>query len=125
MKIMHHTNAQLHAQAELLRERIADLEAADVERQHAQTTLQESETGYRRLFETARDGSSFSMPIPGKLPTSIPGLMKMLGYSHAELLGQQLWEIGPFQDIAAAQAAFSDLKSKGQIRYEDLPLESQ
>ena len=48
----------------------------------------------------------------------------MLGYSHAELLGKQLWEIGPFKDIAAAQAAFSELQSKGYIRYEDLPLEA-
>jgi signal transduction histidine kinase len=48
----------------------------------------------------------------------------MMGYSHAELLGRQLWEIGPFKDIAAARAAFSELQSSGYIRYEDLPLEA-
>ena len=100
------------------------MEAADVERQHAQTTQQESETGYRRLFETAQDGILILDADTGQITDVNPSLMEMLGYSHAELLGQQLWEIGPFQDIAAAQAAFSDLKSKGQIRYEDLPLET-
>jgi two-component system sensor histidine kinase/response regulator len=49
----------------------------------------------------------------------------MLGYSHAELLGRRLWEIGPFKDSAAAQVAFSELQDKGYIRYEDLPLETR
>ncbi len=48
----------------------------------------------------------------------------MLGYSHAALLGRQLWEIGPLKDIVAARAAFSELQSSGYIRYEDLPLEA-
>ena len=30
----------------------------------------------------------------------------MLGYSHDELLGRKLWEIGPFKDIAASQNPF-------------------
>ena len=51
-------------------------------------------------------------------------LVKMLGDSHAELLGRQFLEIGPFKDIAAARAAFSELQSSGYIRYEDLPLEA-
>ena len=50
--------------------------------------------------------------------------MKLLGYSHAELVGQQLWEIGPFKDAAAARLAFEELQRTGYIRYEDLPLEA-
>ena len=124
MKIMHHTNAQLHAQAGLLRERIADLEAADVERQQAQAALQVSETRYRRLFETAQDGILILDADTGRITDVNPFLMKMLGYSHAELLGKQLWEIGPFKDIAAARTAFHELQTTGYIRYEDLPLEA-
>ena len=124
MKIMHHTNAQLHAQAGLLRERIADLEAADVERQQAQAALQVSETRYRRLFETAQDGILILDADTGRITDVNPFLMKMLGYSHGELLGKQLWEIGPFRDIAAARTAFHELQTTGYIRYEDLPLEA-
>ena len=49
----------------------------------------------------------------------------MLGYSHSEFLGKKLWEIGAFKDTGASRASFSDLQSKGFIRYEDLPLEAR
>jgi PAS domain S-box-containing protein len=118
------TKAPLVSEAEALRQRVAELEAADVERQQAQATLQVSETRYRRLFETAQDGILILDADTGCITDVNPFLVKMLGYSHVEFLGKQLWEIGPFKDIAAARAAFSELQSKGYIRYEDLPLEA-
>ena len=123
MTNMEHTK-ELRAQAETLRQRVAELEAADVERRQAQAALQISETRYRRLFETAQDGILILDADTGCITDVNPFLMKMLGYSHAELLGQQLWEIGPFKDIAAARTAFHELQTTGYIRYEDLPLEA-
>ena len=49
----------------------------------------------------------------------------MLGYSYEDFLGKKLWEIGAFKDIEASKAAFAELKSKGYVRYEDLPLETK
>lgn len=49
----------------------------------------------------------------------------MLGYSHAELLGKRLWEIGPFRDINASQDAFRELQTREYIRYNNLPLENK
>ena len=49
----------------------------------------------------------------------------MLGYSHEELLGKKLWEIGTFRDIEASKATSLELKSKGYVRYHDLPLETK
>ncbi len=118
------TKAQLAAEVEALRQRVAELEAADVERQRVEATLRVSESRYRRLFETAQDGILILDADTGQITDVNPFLVKMLGYSHAEFLGRQLWEIGPFKDIAAAQAAFMELQSKGYIRYEDLPLEA-
>ena len=54
-----------------------------------------------------------------------PFLLEMLGYSHEELLGKKLWEIGTFRDIEASKATSSELKSKGYVRYDDLPLETK
>jgi len=122
MTSIEHTKEQLRAQANVLRERVAELEAADVKRQRAPLTLQESEVRYRRLFETAQDGILILDADTGQITDVNPFLIKMLGYSHEELLGQQLWEIGPFKDIAAAQASFSELQNTGYVRYEDLPL---
>jgi PAS domain S-box-containing protein len=51
-----------------------------------------------------------------------PFLLEMLGYSHEELLGKKLWEIGTFRDIEESKATSAELKSKGYVRYDDLPL---
>jgi len=118
------TKDQLVVEAKALRQRVVELEAADIQRQQVAATLQVSETRYRRLFETAQDGILILDADTGQITDVNPFLVKMLGYSHAQLLGKQLWEIGPFKDITAARAAFSELQSSGYIRYEDLPLEA-
>jgi PAS domain S-box-containing protein len=118
------TKAELAAQLDAVRQRLAECEAADTERQQTQAALQVSETRYRRLFETAQDGILILNANTGRITDVNPFLMKMLGYSCSELMNKQLWEIGSFKDIAAARAAFNELQSKGYIRYEDLPLEA-
>ena len=52
-------------------------------------------------------------------------MSELLGYTKEELLGQELWQIGLFQDIDASRAAFQELQERGYIRYEDLPLETK
>lgn len=87
--------------------------------------LRASEARYRRLFETARDGILILDAATGTIMDSNPFLETMLGYSHAELLGRKLWEIGPFKDVAASRVAFRQLQCNEYIRYEDLPLETK
>jgi PAS domain S-box-containing protein len=118
------TQAQLVAEAKALRQRVAKLEAAGIQRQQAAAVLQVSEVRYRRLFETARDGILILNANTGRITDVNPFLLKMLGYSRDELLGKRLGEIGLFKDRAAVQVAFNELQSNGYIRYEDLPLET-
>jgi len=98
---------------------------AEVERKRAQEALKDSETRYRRLFETAKDGILILDFETGQITDVNPFLIEMLGYTHSEFVGKKLWEIGLFKDTAASRSAFSDLKTKGIIRYEDLPLETR
>ncbi len=51
-------------------------------------------------------------------------MTELLGYTHDEFLGKELWEIGFFSDKEASQEAFRELQAKGFIRYEDLPLQT-
>jgi PAS domain S-box-containing protein len=95
------------------------------ERKQIEDALKASEVRYRRLFETAKDGILILDADTGQVTDANPFLENMLGYSHAELLGKTLWEIGPFRDIAASQSAFRQLQSNEYIRYENLPLETQ
>jgi PAS domain S-box-containing protein len=84
-----------------------------------------SEIRYRRLFEAAQDGILILDFATGQVVDVNPFLTNLLGYSHAELVGKDLWEIGPGEDISASRVSFADLQSKGIIRYDDLPLETK
>ena len=87
--------------------------------------LKDSETRYRRLFETAKDGILILDAVSGKITDVNPFLIELLGYSYEEFIGKELWEIGPFKDAVASQAAFRELREKKYIRYEELPLETR
>jgi PAS domain S-box-containing protein len=87
--------------------------------------LTASEVRYRRLFESAQDGILLLDAHSGEIVDANPFLENLLGYTHDEVVGRRLWEMGPFRDVAAAQAAFEELQSKRYIRYEDLPLQTK
>jgi len=127
-------NAELRALLAGLEEKSADrfsgiggelTESAIVERERIQGALTASEIRYRRLFETAKDGILILDADTGRITDANPYLQNLLGYSHAELLGKRLWEIGPFRDIAASRGAFRKLQKKKYIRYDNLPLETK
>jgi diguanylate cyclase (GGDEF)-like protein/PAS domain S-box-containing protein len=90
-----------------------------------QHRLQASELRYRRLFETAKDGILLLDADTGRITDVNPYLQDMLGYSHGDLIGKALWEIGPVKDIEASQDAMRHLQQKEYVRYEDLPLETK
>lgn len=91
----------------------------------ATESLQNSEVRYRRLFETAKDGILLLDADTGRITDVNPFLQDMLGYSHSELIGKALWEIGPVKDITASQDAMHQLQKKEYVRYENLPLETK
>ncbi len=87
--------------------------------------LSQSETRYRRLFEAAHDGVLILDSVSRKIIDANPFMDQLLGYPRGELLGKELWEIGLLKDEPASHAAFRELQDKGQVRYEDLPLETK
>ncbi len=95
------------------------------ERKKMEESLKISETRYRRLFEAAQDGVLILDAETGQIVDVNPFLLDMLGYTREELLGKKLWEIGTFRDIEASKATSLELKSKGYVRYHDLPLETK
>jgi PAS domain S-box-containing protein len=98
---------------------------AEARRTGSAVATQTSEIRYRRLFEAARDGILILDPGTRKITDANPFMSELLGYSHEELLGKELWEIGLLKDEEASRAAFRELQEKQFIRYEDLPLQTK
>ena len=84
-----------------------------------------SETRYRRLFEAAHDGVLILDPATRKITDVNPFMTELLGYPKDQFVGKELFEIGLLKDEAASQEMFEKLKRKHEVRYEDLPLETQ
>ncbi len=125
MKYKDKTKEQLINELAELHQRIEDLEAEATIRKKAEEALKVSKTRNRRLFEAAQDGIVLLDADTGQMLDINPFLLKMLGYSHKDFLGKKLWEIGPFSDIAASKLRFSELQTKGYVRYKHLPLETK
>ena len=94
------------------------------DRKRVEKAMRDSEVQYRRLFEAARDGILILDAQTGVVLDVNPFLVEMLGYSHEQMLGKEIWELGFFKDIIASQANFAVLQQQRYIRYEDLPLEA-
>ncbi len=84
-----------------------------------------SESRYRRLFETARDGILLLNADTAQIEDVNPYLIEMLGYSHEEFLGKKLWEVGSFADVAQSKEMFEQLQTVGYVRYKDIPLKTK
>ncbi|MEI6682565.1 MAG: chemotaxis protein CheB [Bacteroidota bacterium] len=90
----------------------------------AEKTLSISETRYRSIFESAKDGILILDEATGKIVDVNPFLITLLGYSKEQFLEKAIWEIGFLRDIVANKDVFSELQQKEIVRYENLPLET-
>lgn len=115
------SNVYLEDDEEVIQCNIRDI----TERHRLEKALEDSEVSYRRLFETAQDAILILDERQGKIFDANPFIKEMLGYSHDEIVGKELWQIGMFRDAEENKAAFRELQNKGYIRYENLPLKTK
>jgi PAS domain S-box-containing protein len=114
----------------LLEEQSGDISVALVKLDHekqrivVENELRKSELQYRRLFETAQDAILILDGDTGEVIDANTFILDMLGHPPEYFIGKHLWELGFIKDKSVAQNAFTELKTKGYIRYEDLPLET-
>lgn len=86
--------------------------------------LTASETRYRRLFESAKDGILILDAETGMIMDVNPFLIELLGFSEDQFKEKAVWEIGPFKDIIDNHDKFVELRQNKYVRYDDLPLET-
>lgn len=109
----------------LLQQKAASLEAEVAERKAIERRLRISENRYRRLFEASTDGILMVNPHTGTITDANPFLADLLGYSHEELLGKELWQIGLFPDHAATSEALRKLQEDRFLHYGALAIRSK
>ena len=91
----------------------------------ADAALRESETRYRRLFQTAKDGILILDAQTGKITDANAFMCGMLGTDYAELLGKELYEIGMPEDAQENRAAFAGMQRSGYLRHDHLPVRNR
>ncbi|MDO8929719.1 MAG: PAS domain S-box protein, partial [Bacteroidota bacterium] len=94
------------------------------ERERVDESLKASESRYRRLFESAKDGILILDAETGMIADVNPFMIEMLGYSKHQFLDKAIWEIGFLKDIISNLDKFSELQQKEYVRYDDLPFET-
>jgi PAS domain S-box-containing protein len=80
------TKAQLIQEVTTLRQRIADLKAADAVCQQTEETLRQYQMLYRSLFEYSND-PMLTLSLEGRFTSVNRAMISMLGWSREELIG--------------------------------------
>ncbi len=106
----------------LLQQKAHSLEAEIAERKRAEERLRLSENRYRRLFEASRDGILIVDPYTGTITDANSSMTELLGYTHEQLLGQDLLHIGLLRDREATLEALQELQEKHVLHYETVML---
>ncbi len=101
-----------------------ELRTVLIDRKRVEELLIASETRYRRLFESTKDGILILDAETGKITDVNPFLIDILGFSKNQFLDKAIWEVGFFKGIVANHDEFEELKQKEYVRYYDLPLET-
>jgi len=91
----------------------------------SEQAIRDSEIRYRRLFEATQHGILILEADTGRISDVNPFLVQMLGFSHGELVGTAIWELGPFRDIVSNKAKFEQLHQQGYVLSENLPMETR
>ena len=103
---------------------ITEAKRIDIALKKANEAMTISETRYRRLFESSKDGIVILDAVSGKITDVNPLMTEMLGYTREQFIEKAIWEIGFLKDIVANKEKYLELQQKEFVRYDDLPLET-
>ncbi len=95
------------------------------ELKNMENELRLSESKYRSLFETTRDGILILDYETRRIDSVNPFLTELLGYPKEELWDKEVDAAGIFKDAEAVRTLFEQLQAKGRMRCDHMPLKSK
>jgi PAS domain S-box-containing protein len=104
-------NERLRA-VSLFQQKALSLETEIVKHQAAQERLRISEGRYRRLFEASTDSVLIIDPHSGLIIDANPSLLHLLGSTHAQIVGQELWQVGLLRDRQVQQTFLQQVQQE-------------
>jgi len=109
MKDERKTKKQLIAELIEMRQRVAELEAAETERQQAEEESRTSEERYRNLVELAPDGI-ITVDVKGVIASINTAFTTLTGFSKDEIVGTHFTKLGTIrsQDLPQYLRMFND-----------------
>ena len=106
------TKEQFISELAGLRQRVAELQAADTERVRTEEQLRRSEERYRTLYESSRDGI-VAANLDGRIIECNQPYAEMLGYSREELKRFRYQKITPSKWYAFNEDVFREVMERG------------
>ncbi len=95
---------------EVVAERTKAIETELLKRREIESALKISESRYRRLFETSKDGILVLNAESCEIVDVNFALLKLFGCSKEDLIGKTIWEIGLFIEAENVHALFTDVQ---------------
>jgi len=113
MKEEDKTKQQLMGELAELRQRVAELEAVETERRHADEALRNSERKYRHLFNELNDAVFLADVETGRILDTNRQAEVLLGRTREEIIGMHQSELHPPQMTNDYRQRFADHVRKG------------
>ncbi len=106
MKAERKTKAQLAKELDKLQRRINKLEAGETKVKNAVSALKESESRFRNIFESSKDGIIFFDGKTRKIILGNKAMTKLLGCSKKELVGRSIKSLHPSKELPGIEKEF-------------------
>ena len=94
-------------------------------RKLAERELRASETRYRQIFESAREGIWIQDADSAEILDVNPHVVEFLGFPRGELIGRRPWELALYNSPEEIRAAFQELRKTGFSFAPDVPMTRQ
>ena len=107
------TKEQLVNELAELRQRIAELQASETERQQMREALRHAEERYRTILEEMHDGY-YETDLAGNFTFFNDSICQILGYSKAEMMGMDYRMYTPKEDAEAVYRAYNTVYRTGE-----------